>query len=256
MDTQIIESGNKNKNRNNGKSEILKKGAALTGAAVARACAMYGANVIMDGDEIGDKEMELEVPIVEIEDPVNPNPSNSTETAEEQHHTTPATPHHNSDEPGPQGNDDPTTGGGGSSEIVEPQTDPEIISPEEIDDTVEKITGEDYIDATDIDAPNLDITSIGTITTADGQELAAAQILSDTGDELYVVDVDSDNVYDYLADANGNVISGAGTLTVGDAEVIITENDGEAGYLANNDNDGMTDDLLMGIEDDIMDINA
>ena len=47
-----------------------------------------------------------------------------------------------------------------------------------------------------------------------------------------------------------------GSLTVGDAEVIMTENAGDTGFLADNDNDGTTDDLLSGIENDIMDINA
>ena len=132
----------------------------------------------------------------------------------------------------------------------------EAISEEEINNIAQEITGEDYIDPSDIDAPNLDIASIGTLTTADGIELAAAQIISDAGDELYVVDVDNDNVYDIVADANGNTIGNMGSLTVGDAEVIMTENAGDTGFLADNDNDGTTDDLLSGIENDIMDINA
>lgn len=253
MDTQIIENGNKNKTQNNGKSEILKKGAALTGAAVAGAGAMYGANVLLDGGE----EMELDVPVVDID--ANPLPSQEpvVEPPVEEPHVAPVQ-HQATAEPAPQESTPVVT-----HEVVEPGN-PEPV-PEEptsmqeeqhINEIAEEIIGEDLIDPTDIDAPNLEIASLGTVTTADGQELAAAQIISETGDELYVVDVDNDNVYDYLADASGNVIGEAGMLTVGDAEAIITENAGNAGFLASNDNDGMTDDLLSGIETDIVDVNA
>lgn len=247
MKTQII---NNDKNaKNNGKSENLKKGAAVAAATVLGAGAAYGANEILNGEEA-----ELDVPTVNI-DPNNiPDP--------EQVPVTPVEPPVTTVEPpvtsGPAPQEDIITEDitGGLEVCPEEPVSEHATNEEEINEIAQEIIGEDYIDPTDIDAPNLDIASIGTITTADGQELAAAQIISDNGDELYVVDVDNDNVYDIVADAYGNTIGDIGTLTVGDAEIIITENGGDTGFLADNGNDGTTDDLLSGIENDIVDINA
>lgn len=254
METQLI---NNDKNaKKNGKSENLKKGAAVTAATIAGAGVAYGANEILNGGEA-----ELDVPVVNI-DPNNipePEPEPVTPT------DTPVTPVEPPVTPGPAPQDDIITINDNPEQLEigpeEPittvqQTTEHTNSQEEIDEIAQEIIGEDYIDPTDIDAPNLDIASIGTITTADGQELAAAQIISDAGDELYVVDVDNDNVYDIVADANGNTVGGIGSLTVGDVEVIMTENSGETGFLADNGNDGTSEDLLTGIETDIVNVDA
>lgn len=246
METQIINDDKKAKN--NGKYDNLKKGAALAGAAVAGAGAMYGAEVLMNEEG----EMELDVPIVDIDPATIPDPTDQ-EAAEAAGDTT-VEPSAAPEGPAPQ--DTPVSHTGGHTAQASDTHVEEPVSLEEVNDIAQEITGEDFIDPTDIDAPNLDIASIGTITTADGQELAAAQILSDTGDELYVVDVDNDDVYDIVADASGNMVGEIGSLTVGDAEAILTENAGETGFLADNGNDGITDDLLSGIETDIMDVNG
>ena len=253
MDTQII---NNDKNaKKNGKSENLKKGAAVAGATLAGAAVVYGANELLNNGE----EAELDVPTLDIDPNTIPDQEQATATPTAEQHTAHVEPNVTPG-PAPQENNI----GNATGEVNPENTDSnpgeqdsgEAISEEEINNIAQEITGEDYIDPTDIDAPNLDIASIGTLTTADGIELAAAQIISDAGDELYVVDVDNDNVYDIVADANGNTIGNMGSLTVGDAEVIMTENAGDTGFLADNNNDGTTDDLLSGIENDIMDINA
>ena len=246
MDTQLIK--NDKNAKNNGKYDNLKKGAAVAAATVAGAGVAYGANEILNGEEA-----ELDVPIVNI-DPNNISDPEPEPVTPVEPPVTPVEPPVTS---GPTPQEDIIT-----EDITGPEVGPEepisenTTNEEEINEIAQEIIGEDYIDPTDIDAPNLDIASIGTITTADGQELAAAQIISDSGDELYVVDVDNDNVYDIVADANGNTVGEIGSLTVGDVEVIMTENGGDTGFLADNGNDGTTDDLLSGIENDIVDINA
>ena len=247
MDTQLIK--NDKNAKNNGKSENLKKGAAVAAATIVGAGAAYGANEILNGEEA-----ELDVPIVNI-DPNNiPDPEPEPITPVEP----PVTPVEPPVTSGPAPQEDIITEDitGGIEVGPEEPISEHTTNEEEINEIAQEIIGEDYIDPTDIDAPNLDIASLGTITTADGQELAAAQIITDAGDELFVVDVDNDNVYDIVADAHGNTVGEVGSLTVGDAEVIMTENGGDTGFLADNGNDGTTDDLLSGIENDIVDINA
>lgn len=244
MDTQLI-----NNDKNKGKYDNLKKGAAVAAATIAGAGAAYGVNEILNGEEA-----ELDVPTVDIDPITIPDPEPEPITPVEP----PVTPVEPPVTSGPTPQEDIITEDitGGSEVGPEEPISENTTNEEEINEIAQEIIGEDYIDPTDIDAPNLDIASIGTITTADGQELAAAQIISDSGDELYVVDVDNDNVYDIVADANGNTVGEIGSLTVGDVEVIMTENGGDTGFLADNGNDGTTDDLLSGIENDIVDVNA
>lgn len=247
MTTQII--NNDEKSKNNAKYDNLKKGASLMGAAVAGAGAMYGADNLMKDDA----ESELDVPVVDI-DPTTIPSEEEAETSEE-----PVTPianqeQANSDEPAPQ--DSPTVNTQDNTHHAEENATGDQLSQEEIDLIATNITSEDMIDNTDIDHPNLDIASIGSITTADGQEIAAAQIINEEGDELYLVDIDHDNIYDYMTDATGNIVNEVGTLSAGDAETILSENQEEAGFLANNGNDGTSEDLLDGIENDIMNING
>lgn len=248
MTTQIINDNNKSKN--NGKYDNLKKGASLTGAAVAGAGVMHGAEGILKEDE----NMELDVPVVDI-DPATLDTADETETETPvDNNVSTATQEAASEEPAPQDSDVETLEDNTHHDDVNSTGD--SLSEEDIDDIAQDITGEELIDDTDIDHPNLAIASIGKITTADGQELAAAQIISDNGDELYVVDIDNDNVYDYMTDASGNIVSGVGSLSVGDTEALLTENTEETGFLANSNNDGTTDELLNGIENDIMNING
>ena len=169
MDTQLIK--NDKNAKNNGKYDNLKKGAAVAAATVAGAGVAYGANEILNGEEA-----ELDVPIVNI-DPHNiPDPEPEPVTPVEP----PVTPVEPPVTPGPTPQEDIIT-----EDITGPEVGPEepisenTTNEEEINEIAQEIIGEDYIDPTDIDAPNLDIASIGTITTADGQELAAAQIISD-----------------------------------------------------------------------------
>ena len=119
----------------------------------------------------------------------------------------------------------------------------------------QKVEG-DYIDPTDIDMPEvLDIAEVQTITTIDGQEVSAAVMYASDGSEIYMVDVDHDNQFDQIQTAEGQVIEEfAGTLTVSDAEVMISEAEGETGYLASSETDTFEAGLDTEIQQDIIDI--
>lgn len=76
------------------------------------------------------------------------------------------------------------------------------------------------------------------IETVDGQTLTAAQFTGDNGETLYMVDVDGDHTYDIVTDASGNVLANIpSTVTVSDTENIIGVNNGDTGYLAQNEHD-------------------
>ena len=70
-----------------------------------------------------------------------------------------------------------------------------------------------------------------------------------------MVDVDHDNQFDQIQTAEGQVIEDFnGTLTVSDAEVMISEAEGETGYLASSETDTFEAGLDTEIQQDIIDI--
>lgn len=111
------------------------------------------------------------------------------------------------------------------------------------------------VDPTDNDMGNLDIAAVGTVETVDGQVLSAAQFTGDNGETLYAVDVDGDNTYDVVTDESGNVLADVpSTLTVSDSESIVSVNNGETGYLAQNEHDNVSDSDLDNPMDDVVDL--
>ena len=111
------------------------------------------------------------------------------------------------------------------------------------------------IDPTDNDMGNLDVAAVGTIETVDGQLLSAAQFTGDNGETLYAVDVDGDNTYDVVQDESGNLLAEIpSTLTVSDSESIVSVNNGDNGYLAQNEHDNVSDDSLDNPIDDVVDL--
>ena len=116
---------------------------------------------------------------------------------------------------------------------------PDLVAHEIID-------GE-FVDPNDIDLANFPVEEVGIIETVDGQEISAASFIGEDGEQLFLVDVDNDNNYDYIVDANG-VPGGRieSTFTTGDAESIIGENDDEFAY-----NDDSEDDTIDELNDDI-----
>lgn len=277
METDAINKNNKSsENNKSNKSEALKKGAAFAGAAVLGAGAAVAAEMIIEPEPVGpvvdpDKLTE-ETP----EDTANTNNTEqqasghastghgtafttqtstgataSQQTANQETTTTTTGQGGTTTPDGPA----PQTGGGGQNNPggSTGSGDVDNVDPNDI---AQQIVEGDYIDPTDIDMPEvLDIAEVQTITTIDGQEVSAAVMYASDGSEIYMVDVDHDNQFDQIQTAEGQVIEDFnGTLTVSDAEVMISEAEGETGYLASSETDTFEAGLDTDIQQDIIDI--
>lgn len=117
------------------------------------------------------------------------------------------------------------------------QTTTETVNP---DDVADAIISEEQIDPNDIDmADVVNFEDIGTLYTIDGESYTAAAFHDMDGNQLLMVDVDGDDVFDLITDMegtpiidpNGNLVA-AGDLTVDDAEIGLTDSQT---YLAAND---------------------
>ena len=266
MDTQVINENAKNKNV----KETLKKGTALVGAAGVGAGAVVSVDVVR-----GDEELDVVEPISPLEvadvvtepttEPESPKTEESTATATTGVHATNETASHHvaqPTEPQPQSttNAHHAADAGTNANVVPsanhgeintddiPNVDPNLVAQDITDNVI-------MIDPTDNDMGNLDIAAVGTIETVDGQVLSAAQFTGDNGETLYAVDVDGDNIYDVVQDESGNLLAEIpSTLTVGDSESIVSENNGDNGYLAQNEHDNVSDDSLDNPMDDVVDL--
>ena len=267
MDTQVINKNAKNENA----KDTLKKGAALAGAAGLGAGAVVSADVIR-GDE---GELDIVDPIspLEVADATNgqttgqyvTNPEEQPESVEA-HVATETSANHvsSSAEPQPQespahhednmvADTTPTPAPSPSHEgVIDtndiPDVDPNLVAQNLTDDVI-------MVDPTDNDMGNLDIAAVGTVETVDGQVLSAAQFTGDNGETIYAVDVDGDNTYDVVTDASGNVLADIpSTLTVSDSENIVSVNNGDTGYLAQNEHDDIPEDGLDNPMDDVVDL--
>lgn len=265
MDTQVINKNAKNENA----KDTLKKGAALAGAAGLGAGAVVSADVIR-GDE---GELDIVDPIspLEVADATNgqttgqdaPNLEEQPETVEA-HVATETSVNHISSSAEPQPQESPAhhednmvadttpTPAPSHEGVIDtndiPDVDPNLVAQNLTDDVI-------MVDPTDNDMGNLDIAAVGTVETVDGQVLSAAQFTGDNGETIYAVDVDGDNTYDVVTDASGNVLADMpSTLTVSDSENIVSVNNGETGYLAQNEHDNVSDSDLDNPMDDVVDL--
>ena len=263
METQAL-------NINENSKENLKKGAALAGAAMAGAGVMVTADIIRGEEEIKTVEATDENPTEPVA-VVEPQPTQSTEQTQQPHSNTLAATNTTSvSEPTPQGGAETSTADE-NSVINDVQTDtanneqandvsaeidindipnvaPQLVAQNIVDDVV-------MVDETDIDMGNLDIAAVGTVETVDGEVLTAAQFVGDNGESLYMVDVSGNGVYDVVTDETGNILAEVPTtLTVSDSQSIVSANNDEYGYLAQNDSDNATDMDVDNPMDDVVDL--
>lgn len=275
MNTQAINTRN---NAQDNSKENLKKGAALAGAAAVGAGAVVTADVIR-----GEEEIELADPIIEaptsphveevaqadqaqaVQEPTTaptaevatPTEVPTTGEAPQGQEEIPATDELPANDDLPTVDDLPTNPDGEqlinnvNSEIdVDdiPDVDPTLVAQNITDDVI-------MVDPTDIDLENIDIAAVGTVETVDGEVLSAAQFTGENGETLYMVDVNGNGEYDVITDEGGNVLADApSTLTVSDSQSIVGANEGEYGYLAqdNSDNNDAAD--LDNPMDDLIDL--
>lgn len=116
--------------------------------------------------------------------------------------------------------------------------------------TGEIVAGEE-IDPDDVDMEDvINVDQIGTVYTVDGQSMLAASIHDSEGNELMMVDIDGDGVFDVVATPEGDAIAEiGGDIDISDAEMMMDSEDGD--YLASNDFDNSLD-LGSDIQDDII----
>ncbi len=259
MHTQAINSNGKNA-KNAKAKENLKKGATLAGAAA------IGAGVVVSAEALNNMSEEDLTVVTPIEptpnDPATqPTDEQETQTteaataaqtaaepaAEHPTHTAAPAQHtepqpqtsHPTPEPQPQGDTEnntvpepDATDHTASIDINDlPNVDPDLVANNLTENVV-------MVDPTDNDYANLDIAAVGKVETVDGQVLSAAQFTDAQGETLYMVDVDDDGIYEHVTDETGNVLADVPTtLTVSDTEQILSVNQGETGYLAQNEHD-------------------
>lgn len=123
-------------------------------------------------------------------------------------------------------------------------TTSDTVNPDEI---AEAIIAENKIDPNDIDmADVINFDEIGTVYTVDGESYTAAAFHDVAGNNLIMVDVDGDNVFDVITDYDGNIIAEVpGNLSVGDAQEDIADDDVYLAYDNEMDNvDEYGDDSL------------
>lgn len=264
MNTQPIDNSKKKT------KEAIKNAATVAGAAVAGAGTVFAAEAVMDDGKDNADIVEpvvspepaaqaepLAQPVEEpasdgghgpqgggVEQPVEPEPIDPTPVDPEPVEPEPVEPEPVDPEPvDPEPGSDPLNPGD-----IEglPDVDPEVVA--------QTITSGDYVDPTDIDAPNISIAAVGTVETVDGEVLTAAQFTGDNGEQLTLIDVDGDNNYELIADASGNVVGSVpGTLTVSDSESLLAENTGTGGYMEPTSTDHISgsDDIADSIDQDI-----
>lgn len=137
--------------------------------------------------------------------------------------------------------------------VVEPETvvteqqqtvsNSETVDPNAIADA---IISEQEIDPNDLDmADVINFDEIGTVYTVDGESYTAAAFHDAAGNELVMVDVDGDDVFDVITDMEGNLLAdeygniiSAGDMTVDDVELQIADTNT---YIAANDDDPVDD---------------
>lgn len=135
------------------------------------------------------------------------------------------------------------------AEQQEVQISEEVVETVNPDDIAEAILSEELIDPNDVEmAEVINFDEIGTVYTVDGESYTAATFHDPNGEELMMVDVDDDDVFDLVTTTDGTVIGEANGMTVGDAEVMI---DDDPTYLAQTDSD---DGELMNGEDYMNDV--
>lgn len=139
--------------------------------------------------------------------------------------------------------------GSDADQSVTIESSEELVNPDEI---AQAIISEDHIDPEDMDmADVVNFDEIGTVYTVDGESYTAAAFHDAAGNDLVMIDVDGDNVFDVITDYDGNLISEVpGNISVGDAMEDIMEDETYLAYDSETDNvdefdtDSLTEDIL------------
>lgn len=115
------------------------------------------------------------------------------------------------------------------------EEEPRPINP---DENIPEIA-EVEIDPTDYDGQAyVEFGEVAKVYNVDGSEVTMATAVTADGDHIVMMDIDSDEIFDGIADSEGNIISyDAGGMTVGDAEVQIDDNSEHIAYIDPSENE-------------------
>lgn len=120
----------------------------------------------------------------------------------------------------------------------EPEPTPiEDINPDEIADA---IIAEEQIDPNDIEAGEvINFDEVGMVYTVTGESYNAATFHDENGNQLMMVDVDGDELFDIITTGDGEFLVAEmnGELSMSDAEVMVNS---DPTYLAASDTDNMS----------------
>ena len=258
METQAL-------NINENSKENLKKGATIAGAAMAGAGAVVTAEMLTGDEDIEMVDAVNDATATPGAEQSNANNTTAQAAGHAAGHTAAETTVEEpagTNEPSANGattNEAPTNGASANEASTNevnaevdvndiPDVDPTLVAQNLTDDVI-------MVDPTDIDMENMDIAAVGTVQTVDGEVLTAAQFIGDNGETLYMVDVNGNGSYDVVTDDTGNVLAEVpSTLTVSDTESIVSTNNDDYGYLAQNDSDNATDAVVDNAMDDVVDL--
>lgn len=132
--------------------------------------------------------------------------------------------------------------------IPDPAPTPEPDPYDIVDVIVEEIDPQD-IDMEDV----LLVDDIGAVYTVDGNELNAALIHDEQGNQAVMIDVDGDLVYDVIATPEGDVIEQVpGDIDVSDVELLYAQQHGHTEYMEQNSFDIAMNEENSDIQSDIL----
>lgn len=124
------------------------------------------------------------------------------------------------------------------------------------DAVAEGVLAAEMIDPTDVNAAEAqltvdDINDVSYVYTVDGERLTTLAVQDANGEDMYMVDIDGDMIFDAIADANLqpiDIVAGGASLS----DIELMQQQGQVGYMAQTDADAemMNDDSF---EADIID---
>jgi hypothetical protein len=237
------------KDNNDGKKNLAAKAATM---AAGVAAGVVGAEIASD---LNNDEDAIATP-EEIQDQTEANSGAETSTAEDSSTPEPAQEQAPTSEPAieqepiPSDNPEPVAEEPAPAPNTTTNATPteQPVNPDEI---AEAIISEEQIDPNDIDLANVvNFDEIGTVYTVDGESHTAAAFHDNEGNQLMMVDVDGDDVFDLIYDDSGEAIAEVpGKLTVDDAQIDIAD---DGTYLAHNDSSNTSEFGSDTIEQDLI----
>lgn len=238
MDTQKVNSNQpkdkSDKKQKNGMAEQF--GVAATAAGLSSAGTVFAQEILKEEDTPADEPVtpvEDNTSDENTEDIVNPEDIIVSEGVEDEIVEVIEEPQPITEDDIPVTSDMTDESDEPSSEQTEDHVSEDTVDPVNPDEVAEAILSGEQVDPNDVEmADVVNFDEIGTVYTVDGESYTAATFHDPSGEEMVMVDVDDDDVFDLVTTTDGTVVGEANGMTVGDAEIMI---DDDPTYLAQSD---------------------